>query len=147
MAEELRKPDVRRDSLLAHCIARAVIAEEGGPEAASEKYARGPNQVSKWVAMKTVAKVTNKASRVAAFIVLWAVTMIEEESDEITITEYQRYWNEGERQTYRLQGEFRELWPEFETPNEVARQLRKHIDSSLSRREIALLPTKLMVRA
>jgi hypothetical protein len=37
-----------------------------------------------------------------------------------SITEYERYWNEGERQTYRLQTEFRELWPEFETPDELA---------------------------
>jgi hypothetical protein len=32
-------------------------------------------------------------------------------------TEYLRYWNENERLApYRLQNEFRDLWPEFETP-------------------------------
>ena len=51
------------------------------------------------------------------------------ERDGYSITEYQRYWNEGERQAYRLQSEFRELWPEFETPNELARQIVPHLDS------------------
>ena len=47
--------------------------------------------------------------------------------EEFTITEYQRYWNESERQAYRRQVEFRELWPE--TPNELGRQIVKHLDS------------------
>lgn len=147
MTESVRKPDKRRDSLLAHCIARAIIDEQGGIDAAVEKYGPKAEGLSKWSAMKSLAKSSGKATRVAGFIVLWTVTMIEENSDEITITEYQRYWNEGERQAYRLQREFRELWPEFETPNEIGRQLRRHVDSSLSKREIAMLPTKLMVRA
>ena len=34
-----------------------------------------------------------------------------------------RFWKETERNAYRLQREFRELWPEFETPNELAGRL------------------------
>ena len=73
--------------------------------------------------------------------------MRDEGVDEYSITEYQRYWFEGERQAYRLQKEFRELWPEFETPNELARQIVKYWTRRLSKREIAALPTTLQIRA
>jgi len=90
---------------------------------------------------------TPKAARVAGFIVFWAVAMRQEGKDECSITEYQRFWNEGERRAYRLQAEFRELWPEFETPNELARQIVKHVDARLSKREMAALPARLVVSA
>jgi hypothetical protein len=77
--------------------------------------------------------VTPKASRVAAFIIQWALAMRDEGVGSYTITEYQQYWHEGERQTYRRQADFRELWPEFDTPNELAVQvvtyLNKHADA------------------
>jgi hypothetical protein len=76
------------------------------------------------------AKATPKATRVAAFIVSWALAMHDQGLDEFTITQYQRYWHEGEGQAYRAQREFRELWPEFETPNELARQIIKQIDGN-----------------
>jgi hypothetical protein len=147
VTEGVRKPDRRRDSLLAHCIARAVIHDQGGIEEATARYGPKAERLSKWAATMAVAKVTNKASRVAAFIVMWAAAMRDEGVEEFSITEYQRYWNESERQAYRLQREFRELWPEFETPNELAPQIIRHLDATLSRREIATLPMRLMVRA
>jgi hypothetical protein len=137
----------RRDSLLAHCIARAVIAEQGGVETAGAKYGPRAEAVSKWSAMKVVAKVTPKASRVAAFIIMWSVAMKLEGRQEFSITEYERYWSEGERQTYRLQKEFRELWPEFETPNELARQIAAHVDANTNKRDVATLPMRLIVTA
>jgi hypothetical protein len=143
----VRKPDRRRDSLLTHCINRAVFHDQGGVEAVTEKYGPRGERLSKWAATMAVAKVTGKASRVSAFIVMWAAAMREEGVEEFSITEYQRYWNESERRAYRLQAEFRELWPEFETPNELAKQVVKHLDASLSRREIATLPTRLTVMA
>ena len=76
--------------------------------------------------MRLTVKATPKASRVAAFIVLWALAM-KDERDEYTITEFQRYYHEGERTAYRNQAEFRELWTEFETPNELARQIVPHL--------------------
>ena len=60
--------------------------------------------MSKRAAVKAVAKVTPKATRVASFIVMWAAATLDERIDPYSITEYQRYWIEGERQTYRLQG-------------------------------------------
>jgi hypothetical protein len=147
VTENVRKPDRKRDSLLAHCIARAVIHDQGGLEAATEKYGPKGERLSKWTATMAAAKVTGKASRVSAFIVMWAAAMREEGIDEFSITEYQRYWNESERRAYRLQVEFRELWPEYETPNELARRIVRHLDASMSRREILTLPTRLKVTA
>ncbi len=128
-------------------MARAVIHEQGGIDAAVAKYGPRAERLSKWAILKVGAKVTPKASRVSGFIIQWAIAMRDEGVDEFSITEYQRYWYEGERQTYRLQREFRELWPEFENPNELARQIVKHVDAKLSKREIASLPMTLQIRA
>lgn len=147
MTPPVRNQRRRRDSLLAHCIARAVIAEQGGLDVAVERYGQRAERLSKWSAVKVVTKVTPKGSRVAGFVVMWAVAMFLEDREEFSITEYERYWNEGERQTYRLQKEFRELWPEFETPNELAKELVKHLDKKISRRDVAALPMRLMVTA
>lgn len=140
----VRKPDSRRDSLLAHCIARAAIAEQGGSNF-TEKYGAGGERLSKWSALRVAARVTPKASRVASFIVQWAIAMREEGRDAFSITEYQRHWVEPERQAYRLQKEFRDLWPEYETPNELAAQIVKHLDPKTSARDAMSLPTRLMV--
>jgi hypothetical protein len=92
--------------------------------------------------------VTPKAPRVATFITFWAVAMRLEGLNEFSITEYQRYWNENERQAYRLQVEFRELWPEFETPNELARQIVKYVDArKAGKRDVASLPMHVQVVA
>lgn len=137
----------KRDTLLAHCIARAVIHDHGGIDAAVERYGPRAERLSKWGALKAAARVTPKASRVAAFVVMWGVAMREEGVDELTISQYQRYWSQSERQAYREQSEFRDLWPELETPNELARQLVKALDGKLSKRQIATLPNSLMVKA
>ena len=110
-----------------------------------ETYGPQAERLSKWAAVKAAARVTPKASRVAAFIVMWAAAMMDEDADGLSISEYERYWHEGERQTYRLQNEFRELWPEYETPNELARLVIRHVDDKLSKRDIATLPARLMV--
>src|SRR5713101_1695812 len=89
----------RTDTLLAHCVMRAVVADLGGWEKANERHEAGDVKVNAWLGVKA----TPKGSRVAAFIVLWAIGMRLEGADEYSITEYQRYWHEGERQTYRLQ--------------------------------------------
>jgi hypothetical protein len=137
----------KQDTLLAHCIARAIIHEQGGIDTAIETYGPRAERLSKWAAVKAAAKATPKASRVAAFMVMWAAATHDEGVKEFSITEYQRYWNEGERQTYRLQQEFRELWPEFETPNEFAQQIVKQLDPKTPKREIAMLPARLHVMA
>jgi hypothetical protein len=137
----------RKDSILAHCVARAVIHEQGGLEAAVEKYGAKAERLTKWAALKSATKATPLAARVSAFIIAWAIAMRADGRDEYSITEYQRYWNENERQAYRLQKEFRELWPEFETPNELALQIVTHVDARMAKRDIATLPMKLEVVA
>ena len=50
----------KKDSLLAHCLARAVIHEQGGLEAAAAKYGPKAERLSKWRATATAVKVTPK---------------------------------------------------------------------------------------
>jgi hypothetical protein len=135
------------DTLLGHCIARAVIHDEGGLEAATTRHGPNAERWSTWAQLRAVTKATPKASRVATFIVFWAIAMRDEKRDEYSITEYQRYWNENERQAYRVQNEFREVWPEFETPNELARQIVGHLDGRTARKDAARLPMTLRVTA
>jgi hypothetical protein len=137
----------RQDSLLAHCIARSIIADAGGESAAREKWGEDAEVLraaSRWQQMRLTVKATPKASRVAAFIVLWALAMKDEKRDGYTITEFQRYYNEGERTAYRNQAEFRELWPEFETPNELARQIVPHLRGKV---DATKLPSSVVVTA
>jgi hypothetical protein len=134
------------DTILGHCILRAMAHAEGGIEAINAKAAAG-ERYGKWSALRLTAKVTPKASRVASFIVCWAVAMKMEGVDEYSITEFQRYWNEDERQAYRVQQEFRELWPEFKNPNELARGIVKQIDARIAKKDAAKLPLTLQVMA
>lgn len=134
-----------RDTLLAHCLARAVIHEQGGIDAAVATYGEHAERLGKWAGVKVAVKVTPKASRVAAFIIGWAIAMREEGRAEYSITEYQRFWNEGERQAYRLQSDFRDLWDEYETPNELAAQVVQQLDAKASAKDVGSLATRLVV--
>jgi hypothetical protein len=132
----------RQDTLLAHCIARALIDDAGGLEAAKEKYGEDAETLaaqSKWRQVRLLLKVTPKASRVAGFVILWALAMKAEGRDE-----YQRYYNENERKAYRDQAEFRELWIEFETPNELATQILPQLKGKL---DVPKLPSTVTVVA
>ena len=136
----------KTDSILAHCLVRALVQNEGGEEAALARFGKDVD-VSKWEVIKASAKATPLAMRVAGFIVQWAIAMRFDEKDEYSITEYQRYWHENERKAYRLQAEFRELWPEFETPNELAQQIVKYVDAKMAKKDVATLPMRLQVAA
>ena len=134
------------DTLLGHCLLRSLVASEGGAEATLAKFGRDV-PVRKWDAVRASVGAMPKAMRVATFIVSWAIAMRDEGCDSYSITEYQRYWNENERKAYRVQNEFRELWPEFETPNELARQIVKYVDARLSKKDVAKLSLTLQVEA
>jgi hypothetical protein len=121
---------------------RAMIAEAGGWEKAQKRFEAGELRVNAWLGVKA----TPKGSRVATFIILWATAMRTEKRDDFSITEYQRYWSENERKAYRLQKEFRELWPEYETPNELARMFVGQLDAEKAA-NIARLPMKVQVTA
>jgi hypothetical protein len=135
----------KKDSILAHCLVRALAHNEGGQEALLQKFGKDVPDVSKWQAVRAAAKATPLASRVAGFIVQWAIAMQLDAKDEYSITEYQRFWSENERKAYRLQAEFRELWPEFETPNELAQQIAKLTEERLAKKDLATLPLRLQV--
>ena len=139
------------DTLLGHCVARAavhdMIRDAGGEDAAREKYGENAERWSTWSKLRAVTKATPKASRVATFIVCWAIAMQDEESDSYSITEYMRYWNEHERQAYRVQNEFRELWKEYETPNELAQQILRNVRTRLGKKNVERLPMTLQVSA
>jgi hypothetical protein len=137
----------KADTLLGHCIARAVIDDAGGEVAAREKYGDDAAALAaqgKWRQVRLLLKVTPKASRVAGFVVLWALAMKDEGKDSYTISEYQRYYSENERKAYRDQAEFRELWPEFETPNELAGQIVPHLRGKV---DATKLPSSVVVTA
>ncbi len=139
------------DTLLGHCVARAVlhdvIRDAGGEEAARAKYGEYAERWSTWSKLRAVTKATPKASRVATFIVCWAIAMQDEGSASYSITEYMRYWNENERQAYRVQNEFRELWQEYETPNELAQQILRNVRTRLAKKDVEKLPMTLQVSA
>ena len=50
----------------------------------------------------------------------------------------------GERTAYRNQAEFRELWTEFETPNELARQIVPRLRGKV---DATKLPSSVVVTA
>ena len=132
----------RRDTLITHCLGRAMRVAYGWDEA-EDQFNAGTLKVSNWSA----ARAAPKATRVAGFIVAWAIAMRSEGKDEYTITEYERFWNAGERQAYRSQKEFRELWREYETPNELAAQIVKQLDGKLAEKNRRKLPLSLVVLA
>jgi hypothetical protein len=132
------------ESVLGNCIYRA-LTDQYGP--AGDQFKKASGRLSQWRALKATTKVMPKAHRVATFIVCWALAMWDEGVEEFSITEYQRYWGESERQAYRVQNEFRDLFPEFDTPNELAPQLIKQFDARTVKREVGKLPLTLQVQA
>jgi hypothetical protein len=91
----------KTDTLLGHCLARAALA--GGYEGTGS---------ATWAVVKS----TTKAARVAAFIVLWAVEVRENGPAESN-ADMARRLGDSDRTFYRHLADFRELWPEYETPD------------------------------
>jgi len=123
------------------------VRKAGGLNAVKAKYGENAERWSTWSKLRAVTKATPKASRVATFIVCWAIAMQEEGIASYSITEYMRYWNENERKAYRVQSEFRELWEEYETPNELAHQILRKVRTRLAKKDVQKLPSTLQVSA
>lgn len=129
------------DTVLGHCLIRAAIADAGGAEAAIERYpADAVGGRHRWQALRVMAKVTPKASRVAAFISMWAVALYDLGVDEISVDEFAEWAKESRATAFRRASEYRELWPDIEI-NVLARQLRDHIRTH---RAVQRNPNKLM---
>ena len=132
----------KTETILAHCIARAVIANAGGEEAAQAKYGAEAERLraSKWQAFKVAAKATPRASRVAAFISLWGLALDDLDRDELTVDEYAEWANESRATAFRRAAEYRELWGEVDV-NELGRRVRDHVRSH---RELRRRPNDLV---
>ena len=138
----MRLAVAKTDTILAHCIGRAIIAEAGGLEAAQARYGEKAERLaeSKWVRVKAAAKATPRASRVAAFICMWGLALDDLDRDEITVDEYAEWANESRATAFRRASEYREMWEEIEI-NELARRVRDHVRSH---RELRRNPNSLM---
>ena len=120
---------MKKDSIIAHCLARAVIADAGGEEGAKAKYGEKAEVISqggKWRAIKLAAKVTPRATRVAAFISLWGFALYDLDRDELSVEEYADWANESRATAFRRASEYRELWPDVDV-NELARAVRDYV--------------------
>jgi len=120
----------KTDTILAHCIARAIIAEAGGEAAAKARYGEQAEAFrdSKWLQVKVAAKATPRASRTAAFICMWGLALDDLGRDEITVDEYAEWANEARATAFRKQAEYREMWADVEI-NELGRRVRDHVRS------------------
>jgi hypothetical protein len=118
----------KTDTILAHCIARAVVADAGGEVAARARYGDNAEglQGSKWKAFRVAAKVTPRASRVAAFIALWGLALDDLDRDELTVDEYAEWANEARATAFRRAADYRELWGDVDL-NELGRRVRDHV--------------------
>ena len=109
-------------TLLGQCFLRSAagIAEAQNLDVHARKGA-------KLKALKLAGQAMPRASRVATFVVQWALAMDDLDADELTLTEWRRWWNESERTSWRYLAEFRELFPEYETPEPLAAQILQHL--------------------
>jgi hypothetical protein len=132
----------KKDTIVAHCIAAALIADAGGEEAAKAKYgAQGELlAANKWQAFKVAAKVTPKATRVATFIALWGLALDDLDRDELSVDEYAEWANESRATAFRRATEYRELWGELDV-NEFGRRVRDHVRSH---RQLRRRPSELV---
>jgi hypothetical protein len=132
----------KTDTIVAHCIGRAIIADAGGLEAAQAKYGEKAEllRVSKWQSFKTAAKSAPRATRVAGFITLWGLALDDLDRNELTVEEYAEWASESRATAFRRAAEYRELWPEYDV-NELARRVRDHVRSH---RELRRHPNALM---
>ena|SRR6266550_3661004 len=115
---------------MAHCIAKAVIADAGGEEAAKAKFGERAERLqgSKWQAFKVAAKVTPRASRVASFIALWGLALDDLDRDDLSVDEYAQWANESRATAFRRAAEYRDLWGDVDV-NELGRRVRDYVRS------------------
>lgn len=73
--------------------------------------------------LRGIWQATHEGGKVAALIVMWALALDDLEQDELDVEEFAEWASEAPRTVYRRLSEFRQAWPEFEFPNELARAL------------------------
>jgi hypothetical protein len=107
-----------RESLLAHCLegaARAVVRE-------NLEAGRDPDvPPSRRETAKALWATTRLGTHAATLIVEWALALDELGTDELGAERFVE-WSFTSRSTvYRRLDDFRRVWPEHHTPNELAR--------------------------
>ena len=140
----------RRDTILAHCTARAIIEEAGGEEAAKELYGEHAERLAsmpKWQAFKLAVRVGPKASRVAGFIGLWGVALYDLGRDEITVDEFAEWASEPRATAFRRAAEYRELWHDEVDVNVLGGLVRDQLKTKLSLRKNPARLTSMVVTA
>ncbi len=112
------------DTLLGVCLVRSAagIAEAEGIDLTARKG-------QKLKAIRLAMSSTPKASRVAGFVVEWALALDELKADDLTLTEWRNWSLQSQRTAWRHLAEFRELFPEYETPTPLARQVLRNMRS------------------
>ncbi len=86
----------------------------------------------------TIMTAAGKGAKVASFVVSWAVVLHELDADEITVEEYIAAGYDARRTTFRRLADFRDLFPEEEGPNRLARMLRSAAAEARERPSAAL---------
>jgi hypothetical protein len=120
---------VKKDSILAHTVARVVIAG----------LKPGQKQASSWDGIKAAPK----AARIAAFLTMWAYAERNLGRELHGIEDYREFWKESERSAYRHQAECRAVWGEEhfrplvdalkKTMAENERRVRERLDFNVGR--------------
>lgn len=113
---------MKRESLLIVTLGRAMHDRDGrSGQEISDLVASG-ERLSRWEASRLAVSAAPRAVRVAGFIVMWALAL-DELGGEVGIEAFAD-WSAGSRSTvYRSQADFRELFPEYDSPTALAEQL------------------------
>lgn len=101
-----RLQGTKLDSILGHCLMRASLQKVKGDGRIAASFA--------------AVRATPMASRVAAFVALWATALVDLDVDELGIEQYVEWAAESRSTVYRRNADFQQLWPDQDTPNALA---------------------------
>jgi hypothetical protein len=107
----------KRDTILAQCVLRA------GRAIADEHIAAGRDPhtpPTRREMAKAMWQSTRLGAAVASLIVEWALALDELELDELGIEQFATWSVASPRTAYRRLADFRRVWRDHDTPNELA---------------------------
>jgi hypothetical protein len=108
----------RTDTLLAQCILRAARAQVDDDISGG----RDPNvAANRRELLRTSWKSTRIGSNAATLTIEWALALDDLNVDVLGIEAFGEYSSDSIRTVYRRLVDFRRCWPEYDTPNELAR--------------------------
>jgi hypothetical protein len=108
----------RTDTLLAQCILRAARAHVEDELVAG----RDPHiTANRRELLRASWKSTRVGANAASLTIEWALALDGLNADDLSIAAFGDYSSDSIRTVYRRLVDFRRCWPEYETPNELAR--------------------------